>query len=70
MKQIEFKNMATCPLLDKQPGETFLLEVLEDGVTPAAAFWRKRLQDGSVVIPATTASEPVASDEAKPKKGK
>lgn len=69
MKQILLTNVSTASLQDRKPGETFYVEAAEDDVTPAAAFWRKRLQDGSV-IPATPASDSVASDEAKPKKGK
>lgn len=69
MKQILLTNVSSCPIMENAAGTTFYVESLEDGVTPAAAFWRKRLNDGSV-IPATPASDPVASDEAKPKKGK
>lgn len=72
MKQAQFLNTAACPIGGKAAGEAFFVAVLEDGATPVDAFWRKRLQDGTIIPAPTAPSEPVASsDEAKTaKKGK
>lgn len=60
-----FKNSAACVIGGKQPGEVFLLPVEPDGVTPADAYWRKRVADQSVALDAPETPPAKASRVAK-----
>lgn len=56
-----FQNVAKCVIGGKQPGERFLIAVLDDGKTPAEIYWRKRLAEGAVIYsPPDAAEQPKA----------
>lgn len=57
-----FTNTASCTIGGKKPGETFALEVFDDGKTPAELFWRKRLNEGVLIL--ASASTPDSDKKA------
>lgn len=64
-----FVNIAPVSIGGKQPTEAFVLPVLDDGQTPAALYWRKRLAEGAIALKSQT--PPGDASEVKPaKKGK
>lgn len=63
-KQVMFENRTQVSLLDKQPGQQFMLTVIEDDV-PEDPYWRRRANEGAIA--------PVLSTDAaakEPAKGK
>lgn len=45
-----FKNIAKVALAGKQAGEKFFLAVQDDGETPIDLYWRKRINEGAVLV--------------------